>query len=48
MLVHVLVNVDLWILTHPALRHTARVKVLMDHLTAAMRERESLFDRTSV
>ena len=41
-------TLELWILTHPALRHTARVKVLMDHLTKAMREHAPLFDGTSV
>ncbi len=37
-------TMELWVLTHPALRHTARVKVLMRHLTDALRARASLFD----
>ncbi len=39
-------TMELWVLTHPALRHTARVKVLMRYLTGALRERAALFDGT--
>jgi DNA-binding transcriptional LysR family regulator len=31
---------DLWILTHPDLRDTPRVRVLMDHLAAALVARQ--------
>jgi DNA-binding transcriptional LysR family regulator len=41
-------TLELWILTHPALRHTARVRVLMKHLTQAFKEQASHFDGTSV
>ena len=41
-------DLSLWILTHPALRHTARVKVLMSYLTDAFRARVALFDGSSV
>jgi DNA-binding transcriptional LysR family regulator len=41
-------TMELWVLTHPALRHTARVKVLMRHLTEALRARAPLFDGTGV
>ena len=40
-------TLELWVLTHPALRHTARVKVLMRYLTDALLQRASLFDGTS-
>ncbi len=36
-------DMALWILTHPALRHTARVKVLMGFLTEKLKERAALF-----
>ena len=37
-------TMELWVLTHTALRHTARVKVLMSFLTDALRARSALFD----
>lgn len=37
-------TLDLWVLTHPDLKHTARVKALMDHLYEALRERRHLFE----
>ncbi|MCL1037877.1 LysR family transcriptional regulator [Shewanella submarina] len=33
---------ELWILTHPDLRHVARIKLLMNFLTDKLREREAL------
>lgn len=37
-------TIDLWVLTHPALRHTARVKALMRFLTDKLTERSALFE----
>jgi len=40
-------TLQLWLLTHPDLRHTARVKALMAFFYEAMSERRALFDGTS-
>lgn len=37
-------TLELWILTHPDLRHTVRVKVLMDYLYAALTKDADLFE----
>ena len=37
-------TLELWVLTHPDLKHTARVKVLMDYLYDELRERRALFE----
>jgi len=37
-------TLQLWLLTHPDLRHTARVKALMDFLYDFLRERKAIFD----
>ncbi|MEO1267420.1 MAG: LysR family transcriptional regulator [Myxococcota bacterium] len=34
-------SVDLWLLTHPDLRHIGRVKAFMDHMTHAIRDNEA-------
>lgn len=36
-------DLELWIVTHPVLRHTARVRVLMSFLTDAFRPKAELF-----
>jgi DNA-binding transcriptional LysR family regulator len=36
-------TLELWILTHPDLRHTARVRALMDYLYDALKKEEDLF-----
>ena len=36
-------TLELWILTHPDLRHTARVKALMAYLFPALKKDEDLF-----
>jgi len=41
-------TLELWVLTHPALRHTARVKILMSFLADALKEHAPLFDGSSV
>lgn len=33
---------DLWVLTHPDLRHTPRIRTLMDFITSAMKKKEDL------
>ena len=35
---------DLWLLTHPDLRHAARVRAFMDHAGAALSKRKSLLN----
>lgn len=41
-------GMDLWLLTHPDLRHTARVRAFMDHMTRAMEPwRERMLGRRS-
>jgi len=37
-------TMDLWLLTHPDLRHTARVKALMSFLHAAFIEERTLYE----
>lgn len=37
-------TLDLWLLTHPDLRHTARIKVLMDFLYEQLLERRWMFE----
>lgn len=37
-------TLELWILTHPDLRHTARVKALMAYLYDALKEKAELFE----
>lgn len=37
-------TMELWILTHPDLRHTARVKALMDYLYKALTKEADLFE----
>ena len=37
-------TLELWILTHPDLRHTARVKALMTYLFDALKKEEELFE----
>lgn len=39
-------TLDLWLLTHPDLRQTARVRVLMDFLYEVLSERRALFEGT--
>jgi DNA-binding transcriptional LysR family regulator len=36
-------DMELWIMTHPVLRHTARVRVLMAFLQAALESKAALF-----
>ena len=36
-------TLDLWVLTHPDLRRTTRVKAVMDHLHDEFRQRVELF-----
>ncbi len=38
---------ELWVLTHPDLRHTVRVRACMRHLYDALRAKQSLIDGTS-
>jgi len=40
-------TMELWILTHPDLRHTARVKVLMDFMYEALTKEAELFEGRS-
>lgn len=40
-------DMELWIVTHPVLRHTARVRVLMSVLHAALEKKAALFAGTS-
>jgi DNA-binding transcriptional LysR family regulator len=37
-------TIELWVLTHPDLRHTARVKVLMEYLFDFLKDNHALFD----
>lgn len=37
-------NLELWVLTHPDLRHTARVKAIMAHVHAALGEQSGLIE----
>lgn len=37
-------SADIWVLTHPTLRHTARVSALMTHLAEGIREMRSDFE----
>jgi DNA-binding transcriptional LysR family regulator len=37
-------TLELWVLTHPALRHTARVRALMAHLHHALGEHRDLIE----
>lgn len=37
-------KLELWVLTHPDLRHTARVKALMAHVHASLAKQSSLFE----
>jgi DNA-binding transcriptional LysR family regulator len=37
-------TLNLWVLTHPDLKHTTRVRVLMDYLYEELRRRRSLFE----
>jgi hypothetical protein len=38
---------DLWILTHPDLRHTARVRALLSYLVEAFESEKSAFEGTA-
>ena len=38
---------DLWLLTHPDLRHTPRVRALLDHLAGAIAARRPLIEGTA-